>query len=235
MRREPSSALRRLCSLAALSLLAAGLAAPALAQPGPTLAAQAALPDGRTARVTTFGDGLGYRLDIDGGLWSGMRDGEPENLVIGDVDGDSLIDVSVVLAPIDGVGQRSADVWDVSLQGPMLMHVSGAITTAEPAFTQLQREVTGRFAVAAGLAALAFADDAIERASESGNWTGVENQAANWIAITEGALHYAAVARARDALAAATPDREDAALETLRAALADRARFAAAKSAEIYD
>ena len=216
------------------ALVGAGAASIAMAQSAPTVEAQARLPDGRTARVYTFGDGLGYRLEIEGALYGGAREGRPVDLVLGDVDADGAPDAAVIIAPADGADLTTADVWDLSVDGPILMHVSGGITAAEDAIIQLRREVQ-RFTLGNGLASLRYASETVQRAQQDGGRSLLSAQMENWIGTAQGALIYADVARARTELAAADVDEAAPALTELNAALEARARFAATTSARIHD
>jgi hypothetical protein len=206
----------------------AGAGAPAFAQPGPMLEAEASLADGRVAQVFTFGDGLGYRLDVDGALWRGQRDGEPSALVVADIDGDGAEDLTVVIAAEPDGTFAAADVWDVTTEGPMLMHASESITDAEEVAVQLEREVRDRLSLDNALFVLELSQDAADDGETPPAMT-------NWLAIVEGALLHASVARAREALAAAAPDDVEAARDDLHAALEARAEFAATTASQIYD
>ena len=215
----------RAVATAFLGLLAS---APASAQPGPMLEAEASLADGRVARVFTFGDGLGYRLDVDGALWPGERDGEPSALVVADIDGDGAEDLAVVVAAEPDGALATADVWDVTTEGPMLMHVSQSITDAEDVAIQLEREVRDRLSLDNALFVLGLSQDAAENGE-------TPPAMANWLAIVEGALLHASVAHAREALAAASPEDTEAAQDALQATLEARAAFAATTASQIYD
>jgi hypothetical protein len=221
MARTLAAAASAACGLLALLSLTDA----ARAQSEPVLRAEASLPDGRAAQVFALNDRAGYRLDVADALWSGGGDGEPVDVVIGDVDGDGAADVTVLMTSAGG-GARRAEVWDVTSQGPMLMHVSSALVTTAPALGQLRGEIEERFTPLSALSALQYASLSLAQDDRDVDAAALKAEASQWLETARGALIYAEVARARAAAKAAGRDDADAQLD-LRLALEARAKFAA--------
>jgi hypothetical protein len=226
MARTLTAAAIAVLGLAALLLPATS----ASAQANETVKAQAKLPDGRAVTLFTLSDGAGYRLDIAGAAWSGGGDGTPEGLVVGDVDQDGAADAVVLLASREP-GMKRAEVWDVTIQGPMLMYISDALQAGEQPIPALQREASEQLSLSNALGVLQYASDSVNRGGDIDPAT-LRSQVSTWLSTARAALLEAEVARARAAVKAAKPKDVAAPLSDLRLALQARAKFAAEAAVE---
>lgn len=223
--------LRRLAALAAPLAVAAAAAA----QPGPTPGPATTLADGRSAITYTFGDGQGYSLSVEGESWPATSEGRPEALLTGDVDGDGVEDVIVLLADPTPDGLTGAHVWDLSIEGPYLIHSSAGVGGPDDALDSLRREVRDRFALANGLAAIGYLREALDLPDEA-DWETRNLAFPNHLNTLEGVIVHAEVREARVALTAAEGDEAVAdAARALEDAMERREAFARDRSETVYD
>lgn len=125
---------------------AAVLAAPACAQPGPTVEAEATLADGRVVEAVTFGDGS-YQLRVEGLFIPGMADGAPESLHVGDIDGDGAEDVVALLRRRTPDGPQGAHAWDVTLDQPYALFATDDVPLPDRPVESLAAHVALRFSI----------------------------------------------------------------------------------------
>jgi len=217
--------------LAAVAALLA--AAPTFAQGhDPDLISREELPDARTVDVNATADG-GYQVDFFNATTQPTMMQAAATTQLADIDGDGSPDLIVILSAPTPDGLTGAHVWDLFLPDPHLMHISSGVTSADAAIEELRREITGRFTLANGLAAVGYLRDAP-----------AQPEAANHLATIEGALVHAEVASARGALDAASAAHEigdidadalAAATNAFNEAILRREAFALSGRSQVYD
>ncbi|MGD2131209.1 MAG: hypothetical protein PVI23_00340 [Maricaulaceae bacterium] len=212
---------------AALLLAALAFGSPAAAQPGPTLAAEATLSDGRQVEVITFGDG-GYRFGVVDSLFPRFADGLPVSAHVDDVDHDGAEDVVVLLERGEN-GLQPAHVWDVTTEQPFLMHVTSDTSLPDDPIGSMEWDVARRFSIENGLEEL----EELRAEVADGELAPQERDmiVPNLMNTLEGVMRHRAVADARAAFEAA-PSEE--ARQALEAALIAREEFALARSGMLF-
>lgn len=226
-----------------LAAIAALLAiTPASAQGhDPDLISREELPDARTVDVTATADG-GYRVDLFNATAQPTMLDTAVTTQLADIDGDGLPDLIVILKTPTPDGLVGAHVWDLFLPDPHMMHTSSGVTSADTAVEELRREITGRFTLANGLAAVNYLGAAAARPDPNAKCP--DPAAPNHLAIIEGVLIYAEIARTRKALDAASAayergeidaDALTTAANELNGAFLRREVFALMGRSQVYD
>lgn len=206
-------------------LAAAMIAAPAIAQPGPQLQAELTLADGRAAQIFTFGDGLGFRLQLEGADRIAQGEGNEDIAAeLLDFDGDGFDDIVVH-------SNAGYEAFDISTGDLFLLYPA-----CQQPFEDCVSEQTERFTPSAAQEILERWEEAALQA-ESAQALPLEGEAAmafsNQLAAVRGAIFAARVREARLAAAlaerAGEPEATAQADEGLRAALLAREEFLSAR------